>query len=508
MRFSSPVLPLAALVGLALFAAPPLAAQQLSLGSEEMLSASSNWATNQRPRVVFTEDGAKHIAWIAADTWESEGVFIVDAATAASAYGAPNQLTIGMPGVRYGIGDGLELKVNGVYVLATWEGTDPANRPMWFARSTDYAATWEAEVRADDATMEERAYTTGTLLPDGRVAKVWIYYDDLTGDPEHQFRVQDEFGVFSAPSNPAAESPAVPCECCTADPIVLDDGTILVAYRNNEDNKRRMYVSRSTDGGTSFPTSVRVDAGGTFFFACPGSPPSITAEGQDVLVVWGKVGGNPLKYYAQSARSTDGGVTFAPQVRMDDSDGTTTIGHPFVARRGNLAVAVWKGKDTATNQFEIWVGTSTDGGTTWGPEQMITGDGLARDLGHPAVAISPNDDVEIVWMDARDFTDRVYRVGGTAEDGTAAPDVARADKTAFAAPNPFRSSTTIRFSSAVASNGRVSIIDVTGRQVAILSGQTEVQWDGRDASGDLVPAGVYFARTEAGVETVRIVRLR
>ncbi|GJM44719.1 MAG: hypothetical protein DHS20C21_15610 [Gemmatimonadota bacterium] len=496
------------LLGLSL-AYSQVPAQTLSLAPEELLTASSTWTTNQRPRVVFTEDGAKHLAWIATNTFGSEGVFIVDAASAGSAYGAAVQLTTGMPGVRYGIGDGLELKVNGPNLLATWEGTDFANRPMWFSRSTDQGVSWEGEVRADDATVEERAYTTGTLFPDGRVAKVWIHYDSATGEPDHQFRAQDEFGVFGAPSNPAVGSPDVPCECCTADPIILEDGTVLVAYRNNENNRRKMYVSRSTDGGATFPSSVRVDSGGTIFFACPGSPPSITAEGQDVLVVWGKVGGLPAAYHTMSARSTDGGTTFAPQVQIDESDGTTNISSPMVTRRGNLAIAVWKGKDPVTGQFEIWAGTSMDGGSFWGPEQMLTGDGLARDLGHPSAAISPAGDVEIAWMDARDFTEKVYHRGATLNP-TATPEAPISRGSLVAAPNPFRASTTLQFAATGGATRLVTIVDVAGRQVARLSGIGTIRWDGRDESGATVPAGVYFARPEGGAreDAVRIVRLR
>ena len=496
---------------LALFASilPRSEAQTLAFGTEELVSASTAWTYNQRPRVVFTEDGAKHLAWIAANTFGAEGVFVLDAASAASAYGTATQLSTGTPGVRFGAGDGLELKVNGARVLATWEGTEFANRPMWFARSGDHGASWEAEVRADDGTEEERAYTTGALFPDGRVAKVWIRYDAGTGEPEHQFRAQDEFGVFGPPSNPATASPDVPCECCTADPVVLDDGTVLVAYRNNENNQRRMYVSRSTDGGSTFATSVRVDLGGTLYFACPGSPPSIRAEGPDVLVVWGKVGGNPPTFHAMSARSTDGGVTFAPQVQVDDSDGTTDISHPTLARRGDLAVTVWKGRDPATGHLEIWSGTSTDGGSSWGTPQMITGDGLSRGLGHAGVAISPSGEVEIVWLDARDLTDKVYRIGA-ALGVTGVAGEPRPVGAAFAVPNPFRSSTTLRSSTVRDRALRFTIVDVSGRTVARLAGHGPIRWDGRAASGETVPAGVYFARPDGEADTgvVRLVRIR
>ena len=54
-------------------------AQSLNLVSEELLTESSPYSTNQRPRVEFTSDGAKHIVWVGGSTFEEEGVFAMSA---------------------------------------------------------------------------------------------------------------------------------------------------------------------------------------------------------------------------------------------------------------------------------------------------------------------------------------------------------------------------------------------------------------------------------------------
>jgi hypothetical protein len=83
-------------------------------------------------------------------------------------------------------------------------------------------------------------------------------------------------------------------------------------------------------------------------------------------------------------------------------------------------------------------------------------------------------------------------------------------------PNPFSRETTISFRLRETRPVRVSVIDVTGRRVAVLAddvyeaGAHAVEWDGRDAHGRAVASGVYFARLEAGdrSESRRIVLLR
>ena len=79
------------------------------------------------------------------------------------------------------------------------------------------------------------------------------------------------------------------------------------------------------------------------------------------------------------------------------------------------------------------------------------------------------------------------------------------------APNPFNPSTRIRFElPAGGANARVSIHDASGRLVRKLAdgflpgGSGDVAWDGRDADGQAVAAGVYVCRlVSAGVAQAR-----
>lgn len=70
------------------------------------------------------------------------------------------------------------------------------------------------------------------------------------------------------------------------------------------------------------------------------------------------------------------------------------------------------------------------------------------------------------------------------------------------APNPFNSSTTIRFDLASAGRVRIVIYDLNGCLVRVLldssrtPGEHAASWDGLDASGDPVPSGIYVCRME------------
>ena len=83
-------------------------------------------------------------------------------------------------------------------------------------------------------------------------------------------------------------------------------------------------------------------------------------------------------------------------------------------------------------------------------------------------------------------------------------------------PDPFRSSTTIRYALPTAGHARLFVFDVRGRRVATLvdgfqpRGRHTLTWDGRSDAGPAVASGVYFVRLESAdeVSSTRVVRTR
>ncbi len=75
-------------------------------------------------------------------------------------------------------------------------------------------------------------------------------------------------------------------------------------------------------------------------------------------------------------------------------------------------------------------------------------------------------------------------------------------------PNPFNPSTSIIFSLPERQHVRITVHDIKGRLVAVISdcvadaGEKIVNWNGRDTNGNPAASGVYFCRLKAGKETV------
>jgi hypothetical protein len=80
------------------------------------------------------------------------------------------------------------------------------------------------------------------------------------------------------------------------------------------------------------------------------------------------------------------------------------------------------------------------------------------------------------------------------------------------APNPLRTTTTLRLVLPRAGRASLGVYDAQGREVRMLlggmqpAGERTIAWDGRDGAGRRVPGGTYFVRLESANGT-RVVRL-
>jgi hypothetical protein len=83
-------------------------------------------------------------------------------------------------------------------------------------------------------------------------------------------------------------------------------------------------------------------------------------------------------------------------------------------------------------------------------------------------------------------------------------------------PNPFDLRASLSFHLPVRGSARLTVHDIEGRRITKLvdgvqePGDHSVTWEGRDASGRPVAAGIYFVRLESAGETLtrKILRLR
>lgn len=135
-----------------------------------------------------------------------------------------------------------------------------------------------------------------------------------------------------------------------------------------------------------------------------------------------------------------------------------------------------------------------------------------------AGALSLNNDADYaVTPGAAVFVNNAGTAFTVVSSITGAPEIARPVVIGdpVVAPNPFSASTRIELQLARAADARLVIVDARGRRLgeigrSLPAGASSLEWDGRDAGGRAMPAGVYFYRlqVDGAVKSGRMLLLR
>ncbi len=216
-------------------------------------------------------------------------------------------------------------------------------------------------------------------------------------------------------------------------------------------------------------------------------------------------------------RSTDGGKTWSAPVRVNDdplsSKAWQWFGTMSVGPDGRID-AVWNdsrltGDSTRTALF---YSSSFDGGTTWTANEQVSpvwnsmvGFPSQSKIGDYYHMVSDWTGADLAWANTFNGEEDVWYTRISPRPTAVADGERQPARLLGGAPNPFASATTIRFVVPVSgARVRLEVFDATGQRVATLAdgpmpgGPQTAVWDGRDAAGRQVGAGLYLCRYQSG----------
>ena len=314
------------------------------------------------------------------------------------------------------------LAADGDTVHAVWGDRTIGTSEIMYARSLDRGATWSTPVQLSTAMHE--SWVGGVTVSGSKVIVAWVDYRDA--NEEEYLRISDDGGATFAPAvrmtNDAADS--------WAPAIAIDGSTVHFAWFDRRDSAY-----------TDVDVELALDAAGTLVgLTFPPPPPRdpntyylppfmdrVEQKREAVLAAapaWVQNGGNPTELEARMMefqkrfmewmleweiyykRSTDGGKTFGPDVRLTNAKHLSQ--RPSIIARDGVVDVVWfDGRHYAEDapNIEVFYTTSTDGGLSWAPDQRLT-----TELGgsmFPSVA-GTADGLHVVWCDDRHGVNEVY----------------------------------------------------------------------------------------------------
>jgi len=333
-----------------------------------------------------------------------------------------------------------------------WDERQGLNSEIFYKRSTDAGATWSEDTRLTRDTA--KSHYPSIAAAGDTVHVVW--WDERTGWDIWYKRSTDAGTTWSADI------------ALTATPglsmwpsLAVSAGSVHVVWFDDRDGNQEIYYKRSTDGGSTWGEDVRLTSASFY-----SEYPVTAASGQLVHVAWSdNRDGNYEAYYK---RSTDGGATWLPDVRLSNASGSSTA--MSLAAAGNRAHLFWT--DNRDGYWgEIYHRASRDSGATWGPDERLTFDGQPSDRPTGCVWGS---NVAVLWEDNKPGTWEIYfkrdTLDATALAGSAAT---RPRRDGQLVPNPATGGLVTLRSTDSPAAAPVTARDAAGRLV--WSGQVRCQ---------------------------------
>lgn len=237
-------------------------------------------------------------------------------------------------------------------------------------------------------TSPHAAFPAATRLPDGRVLMTWRESaGHLATDGVTMSTVGDPLaGTWSTPTELTLDTSS-PTRDMRPAMLSTIDGVVWLTYFYWENGTPSgAFVTKSTNGGVSWSPSVRVDGGRPYAAI---SSPVVKVAGRLVTAWYGRNAGEAVDT-AWVSWSTNGGASWATNRIANGIGANHAFPEPFALARGNTLMVLmrdgsWSG---------LGMRTSPDGGVTWTPNVVHI---LDNATGNPAATWTSNGNIYLVY---------------------------------------------------------------------------------------------------------------
>jgi hypothetical protein len=378
------------------------------------------------------------------------------------------------------------IAVSGSNVCIVWYDSRDGNRELYYKVSNDNGDTWTADTRLTNNSGES---WHPSVTVNGSIVQI-VWFDDTPGNNEIFYKRSNDGGnTWSADlqlSNTAGSS-KIPG-------IAVSGSVVHVCWYDSTAGNWEIYYKRSTDGGTNWGADTRLTNN-----IYSSIYPTIAVSGSTVHIAWADNRNGPLSIFYK--RSTNGGLSWGSDIAMVKQNQYSNL--PSLAVNGSIVHLVFQ---NLSNNADICYKKSTNGGAswgsgTWGTQVQLTNNSSASEI--PSIAVAGSN-LHVVFRDDRDGNAEMYykRFIGSAASPmgliTINSGLPKEYSLSQNYPNPFNPVTKINFNVPKQGFVTLKVYDVLGREVSTLV--NEVQEPGSysvDFNGASLTSGVYFYRLES-----------
>jgi hypothetical protein len=424
----------------------------------------------------------------------------------------------------------------------------PGRAKITYIRSADAGDSWSGGIVLNDTIDYTSAYYPRFIIAGAKIMILWYEASSVGQLGNIAYSISNNGGANWDPPQHALNPGLIDLYVFSAANL---DSTINVIYSKTVWPQMGFYLVRSTNFGQSWVSPIEL------FRAKDTSLSDMEARSDTFHFVWSGNFEHGVNWEVYYIKSENGGLNWTEPETLTTPGGRGARSPALSINDAGYLALCWTDFRNAPpgwiadifsaisiNQWESWQGEnqvtflhldgnadnfyhgdtihvaferedvpirkicyikSTDNGITW--EQVIELDLDSADSREPKVAHS-NAKTYVVWTDNRDNPDTSISGGLYFSKSPHEPsDVADEDATVAGNfglecyPNPFNEAVSIRYSLGDEKGGELEIYNIRGQKVrSIHLGGKEGKtiWDARDALGNKVSSGIYFARAKGG----------
>jgi hypothetical protein len=333
------------------------------------INAEATSAVRGHPTLAVGSDGRVHVAWeeMRDGDWD---IYYAHLESGGS-FSAPIQDSDDATGTDQ-TRPAIAVERDGTVHLA-WQDSRAGNWDIYYARSTDGAASFEANLRVNEETRGQQVDPAIGVDGQGRVHVAWaddrsvawaVYHARSEGEGFLRGRVVGS-GLMSDLSN---SLPSL---------AVGQDDSVHIAWANayvrHPDYDALLYLpvyAVSADGGDTFSDPRQVGEGYGYVSTRPPETGLGAGDGAAhvVLTTYSPQDGSWVWYY----RSRDSGQSFSAGVGVEQAGGGDVLHYPVVAADGTGRVHVaWAHQ--RGDEWDVCYARSSDGGVTFSDGVRVSG---------------------------------------------------------------------------------------------------------------------------------------
>ncbi len=360
------------------------------------------------PNIVVDEAGKIHVAWVKI-SGSSKNVMYSRSEDNGATFSESVQVNSYNNHVVAYVGAGPRIRTRGNEVFVIWADSRDgySNTSIYMSRSDNGGFTWEEDWEVSDL-PHFQLYSELEVDVLGKLHLLYYNYGAGLGFSDVRYSTTSPGGVNFSPSSPigVTDGEQEPCDCCSPDMVVSENGDVYVAYRNNVDNIRDHFITKKSAESDSFDPPMPISDSGWYIGYCPSSGPSISVDGSSLGV--GYMVNPTTDTYVQFGNSEsltfDGAMDVNPGVPVNYQQN-----YPSVVLDDNILHTLWVSQN---GSFDIYYGTANKETNEFTFIQRVNdtaeddgGDGIDQ---IDPVLTSHESNLYAVWSDYREGQTQVF----------------------------------------------------------------------------------------------------